>query len=99
MKGTENNTTIEAAIKELHKADVKVGKIAWKIEGEINPEFRAASNELVELKISFKEKYGEQCLTTFVIYKTLKTRLANVPACLNRSTFKLKNSKGSNFGD
>jgi hypothetical protein len=40
----------------------------------------------------------QQCLTTFVIYTTLKTRLANVPNNLNKSAIKLKRNKGTKFG-
>ena len=95
----EEESTIEEDIKELHKLEQKGKNIVWKINGEINPEFRNHSNALVELKKTFQSKWGDKCLTTFVIYTTLKTRLQNVPNNLNKSTFKLQNSKGNGYGN
>ena len=90
-------TTIENDIKTLHK--ICSQKVEWKINGEITDEYRKFVKEQTAAKIEFQSKWGKQCLTTFVIYTTLKTRLQNVPNNLNKSTFKLQNSKGNGFGN
>jgi hypothetical protein len=91
-------TTIEDDIKELHNIEAKGKNIDWKIDGEINPEYRVWNTKVVAAKTEFMNKWGKQCLTTFVIYTTLKTRLANVPNNLNKSAIKLKRNKGTKFG-
>lgn len=92
-------TTIQEDIIALHNLE-RLGKgIDWKIDGEINPDFISHNAELVELKKSFQSKWGKKCLTTFAIYNTLKTRLQNVPNNLNKSAFKLQNSKGNGYGN
>ena len=95
----EEESTIEEDIKDLHKLEQKGKKIDWKINGEINPEFRNHSNELVESKKLFQSKWGKKSLITFVMYTTLKTRLQNVPNNFNKSTFRLQNSKGNGYGN
>ncbi len=92
-------TTIEDDIKKLHNLCVKGKKINWKVDGVITDEYREQVKKEVEAKTEFQSKWGKQCLTTFVIYSTLKTRLQNVPNNLNKSTFKLQSSKGNGFGN
>tara|TARA_R110002074_G_scaffold351664_1_gene522853 strand:- start:258 stop:614 length:357 start_codon:yes stop_codon:yes gene_type:complete len=87
--------TIEDDIKKLHNLCAK-GK---KIDGVITNEYREQVKKEVEAKTEFQSKWGKQCLTTFVIYSTLKTRLQNVPNNLNKSAFKLQSSKGNGFGN
>ena len=94
-----NVANIEQDIKELHNLEQKGKKIQWKVDGVVTEEFKKHSKLLVELKKSFKAKYGEKALVTFVMYTTLKTRLQNVPNCLNKSNFKLQNSKGNGYGN
>ena len=92
-------TTIQEDITSLHKLCAKGKKITWKVDGVITDEYREQVKKEVEAKKEFQAKWGKQCLTTFVIYSTLKTRLQNVPNNLNKSTFKLQKSKGNGYGN
>jgi len=87
-------TTIQEDITILHKICAKGKKMTFKVDGVITNEFIEHSKKEAEAKKEFQSKYGKECLTTFVIYSTLKTRLQNVPNNLNKS-FKLKKSKGN----
>jgi hypothetical protein len=95
----DNLSNIEQDIKELHNLEQKYKKVEWKVNGVVTEEFKKYSELLVELKKSFQAKHGKRALVTFVIYNTLKTRLQNVPKGLNKSTFKLQNSKGNGYGN
>ena len=94
-----DETTIQDDIKSLHNLCAKGAKITWKIDGVITNEYRDQVKKEVEAKKEFQSKWGKQCLTTFAIYSTLKTRLQNVPNNLNKSTFKLQSSKGNGYGN
>lgn len=96
---TNKETTIEEDIKKLHKVCEAGKKITWKVDGVITDEYREQVKKGVEAKKEFQSKWGNQCLITFVMYSTLKTRLQNVPNNLNKSICKLQNSKGNGYGD
>ena len=86
--------SIEQDIRDLHKLEEQGKGIPWKIDGVVNPEFRSHAKMMAKAYGDFGEKHGGHCLRCFRIYSTLKTRLQNVPKNLNKSTFKLRNSKG-----
>lgn len=92
-------TTIEEDITKLHKVCESGKKVTWKVDGVVTNEFKEQVKREVEAKQEFKSKWGEKCLTTFVMYSTLKTRLQNVPNNLNKSTFKPQKSKGNGYGN
>ena len=92
-------TIIEDDIKKLHNLCAKGKKITWKVDGVITDEYKEQVRKEIKAKTDFKSKWGEKCLTTFVMYSTLKTRLQNVPNNLNKSVFKLQSSKGNGFGN
>ncbi len=92
-------TTIEEDIKKLHKVCEAGKKVTFKVEGVITEEYKKQVKKEIEAKKEFQSKWGKQCLTTFVIYSTLKTRLQNVPNNLNKSICKLQNSKGNGYGN
>ena len=92
-------TTIEEDIKKLHKVCETGKKTTRKVGGVITDEYKEQVKKEVEAKKEFESKWGEKCLTTFVMYSTLKTRLQNVPNSLNKSVCKLQNSKGNGHGN